>query len=81
MRGQHDSPPVNGRYPTGSWLPTQVVEDETVLTLAPDLPPGEYRIAVGMYELETGQRLEVKGKDGTVPDNAIPLKPLLKVER
>ena len=81
VRGQHDSPPVNGRYPTRSWLPAQVVEDETVLKLAPDLPPGEYRIAVGMYELETGQRLEVKGKNGAVPDNAILLEPVLQVER
>ena len=81
VAGQDDGPPVNGRYPTHSWLPRQVVEDETLLTLAPDLPPGEYRIAVGMYELETGQRLEVKDKDGAVPDNVILLEPVFQVKR
>jgi hypothetical protein len=78
---QHDGPPVNGRYPTHGWLPGQVVEDKTVLALAPDLPNGEYRIAVGMYELETGQRLKVKGKNGSVPGNAILLEPVLQVGR
>ncbi len=82
VRGQHDSPPVNGRYPTRSWLPGQVVEDPTILTLAPDLPPGEYHIAVGMYELETGRRLEVKRKGGEdVPDDVILLEPVFKVGR
>jgi hypothetical protein len=81
VRGQHDSLPVNGRYPTHSWLPGQVVEDATILTLAPDLPPGEYHIAVGMYELETGRRLEVKRKGEDVPDDVILLEPVFKVGR
>jgi hypothetical protein len=80
VRAQHDGPPMNGRYPTHSWLPNQIIEDETVLVLGPDLLPGEYRISVGMYELETGQRLGVKGGEGTVPDNAILLEPVLQVE-
>jgi hypothetical protein len=49
--------------------------------LAPNLPTGEYRIAVGMYELDTGRRLEVKGKNGDVPDDAILLEPMLQVAR
>jgi hypothetical protein len=80
LRAQHDGPPMNGRYPTRSWLPNQIVEDETVLTLGANLLPGEYRISVGMYELETGERLEVKGRDGNMPGNAILLEPVLKVE-
>jgi hypothetical protein len=28
-----------------------------MLDLRPDLPPGEYRLAVGMYAANTGQRL------------------------
>ena len=81
VRGQHDSPPVNGQYPTSNWLPGQLVLDQTVLMLAPNLPTGEYRIAVGMYELDTGRRLEVKGKNGDVPDDAILLEPILQVAR
>jgi hypothetical protein len=80
IRAQRDSPPMNGRYPTGSWLPNQIVEDKTTLSLGADLLPEEYRIAVGMYELETGERLEVKGGDEALPGNAILLRPILRVE-
>jgi hypothetical protein len=34
-----------------------------------------------MYELDTGRRLEVKGKNGDVPDDAILLEPILQVAR
>ena len=70
---------MNGRYLTGSWLPRQIVEDKHVLNLAPDLPSGEYHIVVGMYELDTGLRLAVRGRDGDVPDKAIPLDPVLQL--
>jgi hypothetical protein len=79
LHGQHDGPPVNGRYPAHSWLPNQTVKDETVLVLDPDLPPGDYRVAVGLYSLETGQRLEVRGGSGNMPNNAIVLDPALRV--
>jgi hypothetical protein len=79
IRAQHDSPPLNGRYPTHNWLPDQIVEDRISLPLAPDLPPGEYHIAVGMYELSSGQRLAVSSKDGDVLNDAIPLEPALRL--
>ena len=80
VRGQNDGTPVGGRYPTQSWLPRQVIEDETALTLAPDLPSGEYQIAVGMYDLETGQRLPVEGNNGDVINDAILLETVLHIE-
>jgi hypothetical protein len=79
-RGQHDGLPVSGRYPTANWLPHQIVEDRHALTLAADLPPGEYRLEVGLYDLATGQRLAVRGRDGDVPGNAIILQPTLRIE-
>jgi hypothetical protein len=79
VRAQHDSPPLNGRYPTHNWLPHQIVEDKISLPLGPDLPPGEYRIEVGMYELGSGQRLAVSSNDGDVLNNAIPLVPALRL--
>jgi hypothetical protein len=81
VRGQHDSPPVSGRYPTSNWLPGQIVSDETVLTLAPNLPAGGYQIAVGMYELDTGRRLEVKGENGEMRGDAILLEPELQIAK
>jgi hypothetical protein len=79
VRAQHDSSPMNGRYPTNNWLSGQVVKDKPILPLPPDLPPGEYHIAVGMYELATGERLTVRGKEGNVPNNAILLEPVLQL--
>jgi hypothetical protein len=79
IRGQRDGQPVNGRYPTNNWLSYQVVEDQLFLTLEPDLLPGRYCIAVGMYELGSGQRLAVEGKGGAVPNNAILLEPALQI--
>jgi hypothetical protein len=58
---QHDSQPQAGAYPTSVWEAGQVVRDEHVLALPPDLPPGAYDLRVGLYLLKTGERLRVQG--------------------
>ena len=60
---QHDSPPVNARYPTSGWQPGEVIADEHVLTLPALSPPVEYRLEVGMYEPATLRRLGSPGQD------------------
>ncbi|MCK4314133.1 MAG: hypothetical protein KAX24_00040 [Anaerolineae bacterium] len=57
--GQKDSMPLAGSYPTSRWLENEAVVDRYAITVQPDAPPGLYRIEVGMYLLETGQRLPV----------------------
>ena len=57
--GQKDNPPVGGFYPTTGWEPGEIVRDQYDIPIAPDAPPGEYRIEVGMYLAETGERLPV----------------------
>ncbi len=79
LQAQQDGPPLNGRYPTYNWLPYQVIQDKIALGLGPELLPGEYQILIGMYNLATGQRLAVSSANGSVPDNAIPLKPILRL--
>jgi len=59
--GQDDSAPMNGTYPTTLWQPGEFVTDAHQLTLPPDLPPGDYGLEVGMYQVETGLRLAVAG--------------------
>jgi hypothetical protein len=54
---QHDSQPQGGAYPTSVWDAGEVVQDEHALALPSDLPPGGYDLRVGLYRLETGQRL------------------------
>ncbi len=66
VRGQHDSTPVNGAYPTTLWQPGEYVADAHTLTLPSDLPPGDYGLEVGLYQVETGQRLAVAGNGDKV---------------
>ncbi len=55
---QRDSPPANGRYPSSLWDAGEVIVDQITLPLA-GLPPGEYALVVGLYDLASGQRLPV----------------------
>jgi 4-amino-4-deoxy-L-arabinose transferase-like glycosyltransferase len=64
--GQKDNQPVDGFYPTGGWSTGEIVRDQYDLTLSPEASPGPYRIVVGMYKAETGERLNV-GQDAVLP--------------
>jgi len=57
MRGQQDSQPVSGAYPTTLWSPGKVIVDRYAVPVGGDAPPGQYRLAVGLYDLATLQRL------------------------
>ena len=62
--GQKDNPPVDGLYPTTKWQAGEIVRDQYDLIISPDAPPGEYRIEVGMYTAQAGQRLSVLDSEG-----------------
>jgi len=64
--GQKDNQPVDGFYPTGGWTAGEIVRDQYDQTISPETSPGLYRMAVGMYRAETGERLTV-GQDGILP--------------
>lgn len=58
-----DSPPSDGYRPTSTWSQGEVVEDRRGLVLPQDLPPGEYRLVVGLYEPKTLERLALQWTD------------------
>lgn len=58
---QDDGEPDKGFYPTSYWDKGEVVRDEHVLTVPPDLGVGEYELRVGMYTVEDMVRLPVQG--------------------
>jgi hypothetical protein len=60
---QRDTRPCSGDCPTNSWQPGQIVMDHYELGLNADAPPGPYRLALGLYLLETGDRAAVVGQD------------------
>ena len=69
---QDDGMPAKGSYPTSSWDPGDLVEDIREMTLPPGTRCSEYRVEVGMYLVESGQRLSLPdGRDspavGMVP--------------
>jgi len=70
---QADGPPVDGDYPTSFWAPGEIIIDERVIP-AEGLSSGTYHLRVGMYLLQTGERLPAVDKEGVrLPADAIPL--------
>jgi len=61
--GQKDNPPVDGFYPTIRWQAGEIVRDQYDLLVSPDVLVGNYKVEVGMYLVETGERLPVNGDD------------------
>jgi hypothetical protein len=50
---QGDGPPHGGSYPSSFWVPGELVPDEHTIPLE-NVPPGTYRVRVGLYTLEGG---------------------------
>ena len=71
IAGQVDAWPLQGTYPTGQWQPGEIVNDPYEIQLAADLPPGNYRLQVGLYLLATLRRLPVLDSDGRPIDDKV----------
>ncbi|HEX9921970.1 MAG TPA: hypothetical protein VGD99_04860, partial [Anaerolineae bacterium] len=56
-----DTQPGKGEWPTSRWVKNEIVVDDYLIAIPPDFQPGVYKIIVGLYRPETGQRL-------TLPD-------------
>src|SRR5581483_1853998 len=68
---QFDHQPQNGNYPTLIWDANEQVKDDLVLTVAENVPPGNYQIKVGWYDLATGARLRIQDASGQTNDFVI----------
>ena len=79
MWAQADGLPANGMYPTWAWLEGETVEDEHLVLLERAVPPGTYHLAIGVYELETLQRLPITNSEGTPMGDQILLPASLEV--
>jgi len=68
---QADGDLVGGYVPIGMWQTNDRVEERRPLIL-PDLPPGEYRIAIGLYNRQSLQRTNPTQVSGNpVIENAL----------
>jgi hypothetical protein len=59
-----DAQPLAGQYPTTIWAPGEEIMDQHTLPVPVDLPQGQYRLAVGLYYLATGERLPLRFENG-----------------
>lgn len=76
---QDDSWPCEGEHPTSLWLAGEFVQDPHELVVPPDAPAGQYVVVVGIYLLDTGERLNVIDEDGQPQGNSIILEPFLVI--
>jgi hypothetical protein len=58
---QHDGVPGGGQRPVTGWQPGEVITDNHGLVIPPGIPPGEYQLAVVLYDPATGARLPTGG--------------------
>ncbi len=62
IAAQQDSVPARGARPTTGWTPGEVITDVYQIVL--NVPPGQYEIAIGLYDAATGARLPVSDARG-----------------
>ncbi len=76
---QDDAMPRQNQYPTSWWAEGEVVSDEITLSLK-DVPPGHYRLALGVYDPQTVDRLAAVGPGGTpIANNRVVLDEVVAV--
>jgi hypothetical protein len=68
---QSDFVPGGDLLPTTAWQAGQIVRDRFAVRLPPDLPPGTYRLRVGLYRPSDGLRLRVTAGESAGPDHAV----------
>lgn len=68
---QGDGQPVEELYPTNYWRVGDTIRDIHSLAMPPDLPPGRYRLVIGMYFPQTMDRLSIREEDGTPIEDAL----------
>ena len=71
LYGQSDMWPVQGTFPTSTWVPGAQVNERIQLSISTTAPPGEYHLEVGMYLLSTNTRLLLWDSSGFAYADAI----------
>jgi 4-amino-4-deoxy-L-arabinose transferase-like glycosyltransferase len=60
---QMDRLVANNIYPTSLWSPGEIISDEMIIWLPDELPAGNYKIIMGLYDFNTNLRLPVGGSN------------------
>jgi hypothetical protein len=82
-RATMDHLPGDWMYPADRWRSGDIVEDRVLFQLPVGMPPGTYRVFLGIYRRSTGERLHVVtgDNDGTdrIPLGELRVRPLRPV--
>jgi hypothetical protein len=70
---QADDQPGCGQFPTYNWRTGDIIMDRHVIFLPGDIPPGEFPIQVGLYEIRSGLRMDLLDEMGNPAGNAFTL--------
>jgi len=74
LAAQRDGPPIYGLRPTSTWRAGEAIEDSYEIFLGSDLAPGEYELSVGMYDVDSMERLPAYDAVGeSLPEDRIVL--------
>ncbi len=66
---QKDGPTGGAKYPTSKWQKGEVILEQRVIPIADSVPAGSYQVLVGVYSLDTMQRLPLQGSAGATAAN------------
>ncbi len=69
--GQRDAEPVSGARLTTTWSEAEIIADNYGVLVLPATPPGEHQLEIGMYTLETGERLPVLENENVLGDRIL----------
>ncbi|MFN8457594.1 MAG: hypothetical protein U0401_23545 [Anaerolineae bacterium] len=70
---QGDGKPQDSFYTTTFWQPGEQIIDRHTFILPADLPPGSYDLVLGLYEAETGNRLQILDEAGVFKSDHVRL--------
>jgi len=68
---QRDAVPGNGAYPTTGWVAGEYLRDEALVPVGAGVPPGAYRVVVGLYSPSDGARLSATLGGASVGDRVV----------
>lgn len=66
---QHDSPPAMNFVPPSVWQEGDIIHDSHIIPLDAPLAAGTYRLAAGLYDPGSGERLPATASQSPLPDN------------
>ena len=69
--GQRDKLPLDGARPTTSWAAGEIFTDVYEFTVAPDAPPGNYKIEIGFYTTPDFVRLPTFDANGNATGDRV----------